>query len=1240
MSTEERSDNSGHTDDSGSDSEEDVSGEHVISSTEECQPPYYEHIEENEYLFDRKKKVNKEVRRMQCDCTLDSDDPSSSGCGEDCLNRLLMIECNSRCACGEMCSNKRFQQGCKVKVEVFKTEKKGWGLRTLEDLESNQFVMEYCGEVMNYKDFQERAERYDRENRRHYYFMTLRADELIDATYKGNLSRFINHSCDSNCETQKWTVHGLLRIGFFTQRPIPAGAELTFDYKLQRYGKVAQICHCEAPNCRGFIGGDKQTPLKNTVERIATPPITSSPRRRRKKQTRNLTNEFDDMTLEDEVEKLLGEHRGLVHSDQALKLSRLMVQAETMEQRIMLLKILQHTTDQSCLKGFLRYQGLSLLWSWMVDGGGKKTKLQLELLETLKCLPIATKNQLEDSKVIKVVRKWASSFCPTAEAGSSSGQESHGNSPADSECTAGTEDNDEESQQLSKSIDGDKKAIGIPVSLFERQSSNKDQSDDESLDAEVASFIVDKTLDSRAMKNKLLSENFEKSPDDLSEDDLKFEDERLPEIGIGLMANELLKTWSLLKEVYRIPKKTATPAKQDRVTELLVAASPAGSGDGDHARTPIENIGSPGKLDAIMKSLQDSPKPLYPSESRTPPVSQGFSTFSEDTEMLQDSSSATPPSKTGDFSALEFGEDVGTQGDSTPDKGEGAQPSSQVSDSVEVPHKQDSKSQNTMQTFGYQQRMSVGVEHGLGAFKHKPSKKKKKKWNQLHNVFQQKGRNPQGSVDKNGGNFNMNPQTNLRPQQAAATQWRGQSQNPHANFQVGNQFFCSSGPTVGQDQGPRPQNIVSGNFLGNFSQQPPPLPNFNVPPPNMSPMEFFRKVPPPNLRQQTHPMIPQQLQPSPLIAPPQPVPPPPLQNNQSQFFPPSQPTPPYSRLPPPPPFQANVTTPPPTQFSHSNPNPIQQQFPQSMQAGFPPQQNQFQFNTPPPNLGITAAQQGNSVGIVTGSLQRQSGPMESVSHPEVGSLSVQTGAVTTSMSETFESREGFPSDSEPCTPSPVKHKPPDHLPPHWKSATDSQGKVYYYHALTRKTQWDVPSWDSSPSSEEEHPYKVPEPDHTSISSHSYIDMDEDSPPKPKIKKLAKAPSTPPETPPESPTLTYTTAPADTTAHRRGGHLLRDSTSSSSSSHQSKNRELFRMKLSNVVVNCLNPFFKVDCKSGRILNTDDFKFLARKLTHGILSKEMSHLKDDDTLQCNDSVKIKTKEYIKNYMKKFGPVYKRS
>lgn len=463
-------------------------------------------------------------------------------------------------------------------------------------------------------------------------------------------------------------------------------------------------------------------------------------------------------------------------------------------------------------------------------------------------------------------------------------------------------------------------------------------------------------------------------------------------------------------------------------------------------RTPIDNIGSPGKLDAIMKSLQNSPKPLFPAESRTPPVSQGFSTCSEDTEVQEGSASNSPPTKTGDFSALEFGEDIETQENSTPDKEEGTRPISLMSDSVELPQKQDARPQNLMQTFGYQQRMNFNVEHGFGAFHHKPmrNKKKKKKWNQMQNFFQQQGRNPQVAGDNNFGNFNMNPQANLRPQQGVGTQWRGQSQNAPANFPVGNQFYCG-GPTAGQDQGPRPQSVGPGNFAGNFPQQAPSLPNFNVPPPNMSPMDFFRKVPPPNFRQQTQPIIPQQPQQNPLI-PPQQVPPPPLQNNQSQFFPPTQPSP-YTRLPPPPPFQANVSTPPPSQFPQSNP--LQQQFPQSMQAGFPPQQNQFQFNSPLPNLGIAAAQPANLVGKITGPLQQQSGPSEPLPHPDVGSFSLQTGAVTTSTSETYESREGFPSDSEPCTPSPVKHKPPAHLPPHWKSATDQQGKVYYYHALTR-----------------------------------------------------------------------------------------------------------------------------------------------------------------------------------------------
>jgi [histone H3]-lysine36 N-dimethyltransferase NSD2 len=46
---------------------------------------------------------------------------------------------------------------------------------------------------------------------------------IIDAGQKGNLSRFINHSCMPNVETQKWVVNGETRVGFFALYDIPPG---------------------------------------------------------------------------------------------------------------------------------------------------------------------------------------------------------------------------------------------------------------------------------------------------------------------------------------------------------------------------------------------------------------------------------------------------------------------------------------------------------------------------------------------------------------------------------------------------------------------------------------------------------------------------------------------------------------------------------------------------------------------------------------------------------------------------------------------------------------------------------------------------------------------------------------------------------------------------------------------------------------------------------------------------------
>jgi hypothetical protein len=64
----------------------------------------------------------------------------------------------------------------------------------------------------------------------------------------------MNHSCQPNCETQKWTVNGDTRVGLFALVDIPAGAELTFNYNLECVGTDKKPCMCGAPNCSGFIG--------------------------------------------------------------------------------------------------------------------------------------------------------------------------------------------------------------------------------------------------------------------------------------------------------------------------------------------------------------------------------------------------------------------------------------------------------------------------------------------------------------------------------------------------------------------------------------------------------------------------------------------------------------------------------------------------------------------------------------------------------------------------------------------------------------------------------------------------------------------------------------------------------------------------------------------------------------------------------------------------------------------------
>jgi SET domain-containing protein len=130
----------------------------------------------------------------------------------------------------------------------------GRGVFTMRPLPAGTRVLEYTGERISHA---EAARRYDDErgDDTHTVLFTVDARTVIDPAAGGGPARFVNHSCDPNCET--FDEGG--RIFIETVRAVPAGAELTYDYRMRRPRPLPRdwrrryACRCGAPRCRGTM---------------------------------------------------------------------------------------------------------------------------------------------------------------------------------------------------------------------------------------------------------------------------------------------------------------------------------------------------------------------------------------------------------------------------------------------------------------------------------------------------------------------------------------------------------------------------------------------------------------------------------------------------------------------------------------------------------------------------------------------------------------------------------------------------------------------------------------------------------------------------------------------------------------------------------------------------------------------------------------------------------------------------
>ncbi|KAK8994752.1 hypothetical protein V6N11_045825 [Hibiscus sabdariffa] len=185
--------------------------------------------------------------------------------------RKFIKECWRKCGCNMQCGNRVVQRGITCKLQVFWTrEGKGWGVKTLRDLPKGTFVCEYVGEILTNTELFVRNSKGSGDER-HTYPVTLDADWgsekilkdeealCLDATFCGNVARFINHRCfdasliDIPVEVETPDRH-YYHLALFTTRDVKASEELTWDYGIDfddhEHPIKAFKCSCGSKFCR------------------------------------------------------------------------------------------------------------------------------------------------------------------------------------------------------------------------------------------------------------------------------------------------------------------------------------------------------------------------------------------------------------------------------------------------------------------------------------------------------------------------------------------------------------------------------------------------------------------------------------------------------------------------------------------------------------------------------------------------------------------------------------------------------------------------------------------------------------------------------------------------------------------------------------------------------------------------------------------------------------------------------
>ena len=213
-----------------------------------------------------------------------------------------VFECHDYCSCGHFCVNRVVQHGVTVKLQVYDVGCKGVGVRTLQPIARGSFVCEYSGELLTYKSARRRSKNADPATHNYIlavreFFGTKSLTTYVDATYVGNVGRFINHSCEPNLFVQPVRVENSVpRVALFAARDIPVYTELTYDYS----GGVNTKAEC---GCNFTLGYSNSANATDEYDSYSAPHYSGGRNTARECDHNSTSNCAGGMNATDECER-------------------------------------------------------------------------------------------------------------------------------------------------------------------------------------------------------------------------------------------------------------------------------------------------------------------------------------------------------------------------------------------------------------------------------------------------------------------------------------------------------------------------------------------------------------------------------------------------------------------------------------------------------------------------------------------------------------------------------------------------------------------------------------------------------------------------------------------------------------------------------------------------------------------------------------------------------------------------